>query len=72
MAYVDLTSQEQQSLDNFLALLRPWTGEQARTNNHGDALNTQYNANVSAILSQLLGTDVIPNKSGLAGAIDLT
>ena len=72
MAYADLTNEQQRSIDDFLALLRPWCGEQARTNNHGDAVNTQYNANVSAILSLLDDTDEIPNKSGLAGATVLT
>ena len=71
--YDQLPAEDQQSLDDFLnSLVRPWAGEQAKANNHGGAADTQYNANVSAILAVMTGTDEIPNKSGLAGAIAIT
>ena len=73
MAYADLTAEQKANLQDWLtSLLRPWAGEQARVNNHGDVANTGYNAMASAILAELAGSDEIPNESGLAGAASLT
>lgn len=72
MAYADLTQEQQQKLQTWLAVLRSWCGEQARTNNHGQAVDTGYNADVSAILGELLDADEVPNTSGLDGATALT
>jgi hypothetical protein len=72
MAYADLTVEQKQQLQAFVQLLRPWSGEQARVNNHGDVVNTAYNAGASAILDLLDAADLVPNESGLAGAISLT
>ena len=72
MAYEDLTIEQQRSLDDFCSMLRPWCGEQAKSQNHCAAINDQYNANVSAIFDLLDAADVIPNKTGLSGAVDLT
>ena len=70
--YAELSAEDRSNLDAFMANLRSWCGEQARTNNHGDALNTGYIADVSDVLAQLGGSDEIPNQSGLAGATAMT
>jgi hypothetical protein len=71
MAYNDLTSDQKNVLSEYVRLLRAWCGEQARTNNHGDALNTDY-SQVQAIMDLLANEDVIADGSGLAGAASLT
>lgn len=71
MAYQDLTAEQQGVVAEYTRLLRAWCGEQARTNNHGDALNSDY-AQVQAILAELQDADVITDGSGLAGAGPLT
>ena len=53
-------------------LIRPSMGELARVNNHLDAANNDYNAQASALLATLTGTDEIPNQAGLAGTAVLT
>ena len=73
MAYADLTTQQQVELQDWLTLLlRPWCGEQARANNHGDGIDTAYNSHVSAILGELSDLDDIPNTGGLSGATVVT
>lgn len=71
MPFNDLTAEQRAVLSEYVRLLRAWTGEQARTNNHGDALNTDY-SQVQAILDLLGSNDVIADGSGLAGAASLT
>ena len=70
--YTDLTTEQQNILQDFTNLCRAWAGEQARVNNHGDAINTTYNAQVVTILSSLDTGEVIPQTSGLAGSASLT
>ena len=70
-----LTEAEQASLLAWLQdVLRPWCGEQARVNNHGEVANTEYNAVQLALLAELDGADVIPvgDGGGLSGAEPLT
>lgn len=69
-----LTEEEQASLLSWInKLVRPWCGEQARVNNHGDAANTEYNAVQTTLLAKLDNEDVIPvSGSGLAGAESIT
>lgn len=71
MAFTDLTPEQQAVLADYVRLARAWCGEQARTNNHADALNSQY-AQVQSILALLQDTDLIADGSGLAGAMQLT
>lgn len=71
MAYNDLTAEQQNVLGEYVRLLRAWSGEQARTNNHGEALNDDY-SQVQAILDLLANEDLISDGSGLAGAATLT
>jgi hypothetical protein len=72
MAYADLTTEQKESVDDFMAQLRPWCGEFARVHNHGAAAYTQYWATISAIMGELQDADEIPNKTGLAGAVGVT
>jgi hypothetical protein len=71
MAFTDLTVEQQSVLADYVRMMRAWCGEQARTNNHADALNSQY-AQVQAILGELQDTDLITDGSGLSGAMTLT
>lgn len=71
MAFNDLTAEQRAVLSEYVRLLRAWTGEQARTNNHAAALNSGY-AQVQGILGALQSDDVVLDGSGLAGAGSLT
>lgn len=72
MAFADLTAEQQSILAEHTRLLRAWAGEQARVMNHGEAIDTNYWAQVSAILAELQSSDEITDGSGLAGAATLT
>lgn len=71
MAYTDLTTEQQSILADYTRLLRAWCGEQARTNNHGAAINDGY-AQVQAILAELGTDDLVADGSGLSGAATMT
>ena len=70
--YDSLTAEQKSILQAFTNFVRGWAGEQARANNHAEAANNDYNAQVSAIISSLDGGEVIPLTTGLAGAASLT
>ena len=70
--YASLTTEQKNILQDHTNLLRAWAGEQARTNNHGGAIDSAYNAHVVTILSSLDTGEVIPQTSGLAGSASLT
>jgi hypothetical protein len=70
--YASLTTEEKNILQNMTNMLRGWAGEQARTNNHAEVINDDYNAQVVTLLTSLDAGEVIPNTSGLAGAASLT
>ena len=70
--YAELTTEQKSILDAFVGMVRSWSGEQARTNNHGEAINDDYNAQVSAIITTLDAGALVPNESGLSGAASLT
>ena len=70
--YDSLSNSDKNVLQNMTNMCRAWCGEQARSNNHADVINTDYNAQTSAIISSLDAEEVIPNTSGLAGANNLT
>lgn len=71
MAFNDLTAEQQATLSEYVRLLRAWCGEQARSNNHADALNTEY-THIQAILEALDNDDLVADGTGLAGAMTLT
>lgn len=66
--YASLTTEQKDILNTWLNLLRAWSGEQARVNNHGAAIDTMYNAQILGILAVLDNNAIIPNTSGLAGS----
>lgn len=66
-----MTSEETAVLADYVRMMRAWCGEQARANNHADALNSQY-AQVQSILAGLGNDDLIVDGSGLSGAMTLT
>lgn len=72
MAYADLTQEQRDTLDDWLGLVRSVLGRFARLNNEFSAVDSQYNASVTTILSELASGDVIPDKTNLAGAEELT
>jgi hypothetical protein len=71
MAYASLTAEQKGILNEYVRLLRALAGEQARVNNHAQALNEDY-AQVQTILGLLQSGDVISDGSGLAGSASLT
>ena len=70
--YACLTQEQKDILQASTNLVRSWTGEQARTNNHADAINNDYNAQTVTIINSLDAGEIIPNTSGLSGAASLT
>jgi hypothetical protein len=72
MTWEELTDEQRAVLSDYVRNLRAWTGEQARTNNHSDALNTAYVAGVSTILGLLGASEQVHDGSGLGGAMTLT
>lgn len=71
MNFEDLTAEQQAVLSDYVRMLRGWCGEQARTNNHGEALNSGY-AQVQDVLALLDDADLVADNSGLSGAMTLT
>lgn len=71
MAWTDLDASEQGAVAEYTRMIRAWAGEQARTNNHADALNTMY-THIQTALESVGADEVIPDGTGLAGAMDLT
>jgi len=71
MDWQDLTAEQHGVVSEYVRLLRAWCGEQARTNNHAEALNDGY-ATTQAVLALLDNDDIITDGSGLAGSSSLT
>ncbi len=72
MTWEELTDEQRAVLSDYVRNLRSWAGEQARTNNHSDALNTAYTAGITTTLGLLGSTEEIHDGSGLGGAMTLT
>jgi hypothetical protein len=72
MTWEELTDEQRAVLTDYVRNLRAWAGEQARTNNHSDALNTAYIAGITTTLGLLDSTEEIHDGSGLGGAVTLT
>lgn len=68
MAYADLTTEQKDTLQAWLQLVRSWAGEQARANNHGAAIDTMYNGQISGILALFNTNETVENRSGLSGS----
>lgn len=70
--YDSLSQEEKDLLAAYTNLIRSWSGEQARSNNHADAINDDWNAQIVTIVGSLDAGEVIPNASGLSGSASLT
>ena len=70
--YEELSPEQKKIVQDYLLVLRPMAGELARTGNHAANVNDQYLATATAVLAEMDAADVIPNMSGLAGAVALT
>lgn len=68
--YTELSPQDQGIVDNLVNFVRAGSGEVARVFNHLKAIADD--ANGLAIFATLDAGAVVPNKSGLAGADDMT
>ena len=68
--YDSLSAEDKAVVDNFTNTMRSSAGEFARLLNHLQAIAEDTNA--VAIFTTLDNTEVIPNKSGLAGADSAT
>lgn len=69
--FAELTNEQQAAIADYTRLLRSWCGEQARVNNHAEAINDGY-ANVQTALGTLGTDEPVTDGSGLAGAQTLT
>lgn len=67
----ELTNEQRDIYATWERQLRAVAGEQARTNNHWEALNDMYNAQILAILAELDDNTIVPNSSGLSGSQSL-
>ncbi len=72
MQYDALTAEQKATLDAFMTLLRPWAGEAARANNHAQLIDDTYEASATGVIASLDAGAVVPNNTGLAGAMPLT
>jgi len=72
MSYETLTQEQRDSVDALAQMVRALSGTLARTLEQFQAVNSYWTGNIETILSGLQASDVIPNKTGLAGAQGLT
>ena len=72
MSYEALTAEQKLAVDALSDAVRPLAGTLARTLEKFQAVNSYWTGNVETILAGLQSSDVIPNKTGLAGAQGLT
>lgn len=70
--YDDLTSEQQDSLDTWLQVLRPLAGMVARQLQQAQILDVAWEGDISAIVAALDAGALVPNKTGLAGAKPVT
>ena len=68
MAYADEGAATQALLDNYANNLRASLGSLARLVNTAEALQDQYNQEISPVISAWNAGDLWANKGGLAGA----
>ena len=71
-----LTVEEEALIENWMdQLLRPWAGHISRTLGELQVVKDVYVspvAGISTLVASLADTDVIPNGSGLSGAVPIT
>jgi hypothetical protein len=70
--YADLTPTEKDIIDAHNNNIRAWAGQLARLAQSGQALDDNWNAQVSAIITTLDAGSEVPDAGGLAGAADIS
>ena len=70
MAWNDLTTEEQAAVVDYTRNLRAMAGELGRVRTRSAAMDVGY-GNVQGLLQQLDGAELIPDGTGLAGALPL-
>ncbi len=70
MAWEQLTVEEQAAVQDYVRNLRALVGELGRVRNRAAALDNGY-ANIQGLLAELGANDVVPDGTGLAGALPL-
>lgn len=68
MAYADATSEQKAVIDSYATDIRALLGEAARLIRRAQLAKKQLNEVITPIVTSWDSGDVIPNKSGLAGA----
>lgn len=68
----ELTQAQRVTISDYQVMLRSVSGELARVMNHMAALNTAWNAQVSATVALLTNGALTTDASGLAGAAQLS
>lgn len=66
----ELTAEEQAAVQDYARNLRALVGEMGRVRNRAAALNNGY-ANIQGLLAKLGANDVVPDGTGLSGALPL-
>jgi len=70
--YADLTQADKDKLDYFTTILRASSGEFAQTLQKIGAIKDYYVANeLDTVMGTIDADELIPNKTGLAGAVDM-
>ena len=70
--YDSLTDEQKDILQYYMNHVRDWCGTQGRINHIAEAINDDYNAQASAIISSLDANEVIPDTSQLDGTVAIT
>lgn len=68
MAWVDLTSAQQELVKDFIRNYRAAFAETARGLRKQQLLSTEYSQTIAPIWAQIANGDIIPDGTGLAGA----
>ena len=71
--YNDLTQDDKDKFDYFSNNMRALSGEFAQSIQKVQAIKDYYDANdLSTIIGTIDAAELLPNKTGLAGAVDMT
>ena len=72
MTYNELSDDDKAILKNYLQMARPLAGEFGKMLTKAGAVKTSWDTLASAVVAKLDANEVIPNETGLAGAVALT
>ena len=72
MTYAELSQEDKDKMDYFTTLVRSFNGEFAQSIHKVQAIKDYYDANsVGPVLASVDAVELVPNKTGLAGAVDM-